>query len=321
MKWCGLIFSGICLAGCMTNKGLETDAVADNNRYHLSKVRKGMYEAQVLSIMRQPYKYESFELGEDIYDVWFYVTNPTVLGQSRMVAQNLTPLSFKNGVLVGTGYDYYYYVTRESAKQAAAALPPEPKTPPVQPRPPSQTPEAPTQAPAPKSKKTSPAENKGLEESLQKAVKPTSPPPQSPAPAPKQSKPETLQPDPKPTAPILSLTEPDAEQGNCASLFSRKSGLSKVRKGMSEAEVQEAMGAPVDSQSFELGEDNYEVWFYETKNSHRIPLTFKNGILVSTTSDYYEGIKQAASHDQVNGYDKKGERMQQDEMEQDFDYW
>ena len=91
---------------------------------------------------------------------------------------------------------------------------------------------------------------------------------------------------------------------------------------MSETEVQQAIGVPVDTQSFELGDDLYDVWFYETKNSSsRTPLTFKNGFLVGMTTEYYEGIKQAASHDQVHGYDKKGERMQQDETEQDFDYW
>src|SRR5579872_5592875 len=115
MKFRWLIVSGVCLAGCVSNTGLQTDAVSETNRYRLSRVRKGMYEAQVLSVMRQPYNYETFQIGEDVYDVWFYVTNPTVLGQSRMVAQNLTPLSFKNGILVGTGYDYYYFITREMA--------------------------------------------------------------------------------------------------------------------------------------------------------------------------------------------------------------
>src|SRR5262245_55526438 len=110
MKGYGVILSAVCLTGCVSNTALQYDAVSTTNLYHLAKIRKGMNEAQVLQVMRQPYEYETFELDEDIYDVWFYVTNPTVLGQSRMVAQNLTPLSFKNGILVGTGYDYYYFI-------------------------------------------------------------------------------------------------------------------------------------------------------------------------------------------------------------------
>jgi outer membrane protein assembly factor BamE (lipoprotein component of BamABCDE complex) len=309
----------------MSNKGLETDTVSENNRYRLSRVRKGMYEAQVLSIMRQPYQYETFDLGEDVYDVWFYITNPTVLGQSRMVAQNLTPLSFKNGVLVGTGYDYYYYITREMAKQRAAEMPPEPATPLVEPRPPSKGIE-PQQTPK---QQQSIQENKALEESLQKATKPSVPQPTrstrpqkavKPTPAAPES--ESLQPETKPTAPIVSSAEPLVKRKTFISVLAAKKSLSKVRKGMSETEVQQIMGAPVDTQSFDLGEDVYDVWFYETKNSEeRTPLTFKNGFLVGTTPDYYNGIKQAASHDQVQGYDKEAERMQEDESEQNFDYW
>ena len=66
-----LILSVACLAGCMANNALQYDSVATNNLYHLARVRKGMNETQVLQIMRQPYDYETFELGEDIYDVWF----------------------------------------------------------------------------------------------------------------------------------------------------------------------------------------------------------------------------------------------------------
>ncbi|HSX10597.1 MAG TPA: hypothetical protein VLF94_02635 [Chlamydiales bacterium] len=303
MKFRWLIVSGVCLAGCVSNTGLQTDAVSETNRYRLSRVRKGMYEAQVLSVMRQPYNYETFQIGEDVYDVWFYVTNPTVLGQSRMVAQNLTPLSFKNGILVGTGYDYYYFITREMAKQRAAEAPPKEVIPPVQPRAPKPTTAAPSKA-------EPEVENKGLEKSLQKAVEPT--PTQGPNPG-------NLQPSPQPTAPIISNAEPPAKRRRLFPLGA-KQPISQVRKGMSEDEVQGIMGAPVDTQTFELGEDIYNVWFYGS-GKKRTPLTFKNGKLAGMTNDYYNGIKQAASHDQIEGYDKKGERMQQDETEQDFDYW
>lgn len=331
MKWYWFILSGLCITGCMSNKGLETDAVSENNRYRLSRVRKGMYEAQVLSVMKQPYQYETFNLGEDVYDVWFYVTNPTVLGQSRMVAQNLTPLSFKNGILVGTGYDYYYYITREMAKQRAAETPPVEKKPLVQPRPPAKAVES-APEPQPTKKPLSP-ENKDLEESLNKAFKPTgaqtpkstrakkAPPLQKgaqPVP-PAESGSESLQPHPKPSAPILSFAAPVVKRRD---FFAAKTSLSKVRKGMSETEVEQKIGEPVDTESYELGDDHYDVWFYDTNKSNgRTPLTFKNGFLVGMTAEYYEGIKQAASHDQVHGYDKQGERMQQDESEQNFDYW
>lgn len=124
MKGYWVIVPGIVLSACMANNALEYDSIAYDNIYHIAKLRKGMNEREVLFIMRQPYSYEAFELDGDVYDVWFYVTQTTVLGQSRMVPRNLSPLTFKNGILVGTGYDYYYYVTRENAKKTQKEIAP-----------------------------------------------------------------------------------------------------------------------------------------------------------------------------------------------------
>lgn len=130
MKHYWLILSGVCVAGCMASNGLQYDSVAQNNIYHIAKIRKGMSEREVLSIMNKPYSYESFEVREDVYDVWFYVTRATGLDQTRMVPQNLTPLTFKNGVLVGTGYYWYYYAMKAEAEETASRNPPveKPKT-------------------------------------------------------------------------------------------------------------------------------------------------------------------------------------------------
>jgi hypothetical protein len=195
-----------------------------------------------------------------------------------------------------------------------------------------------------------------LEESLEKTAQPTSSrPPRKTL----RRKPETLQPTPKPTAPILSAYDyryhypppqphqPQVEESPATesaewtsqqtseeapkqemeaaapspqtTAFVDSAKKAKVRKGMSESEVESLLGAPRNTQTFYLADDTYHVWFY-SRNT-RTPFTFKNGVLVGTTTDYYEGIKQAADHDRIEGYDKKGERMQQDEMEQDFDYW
>jgi hypothetical protein len=96
----------------MTSNSLEYLAVSDKNVRHLSHIEKGMSEREVMVIMHKPYRYEVFEFGQDVYDVWFYVTKTTILDQTRMVPQNLTPLTFKNGILVGKGYDYYNYLVK-----------------------------------------------------------------------------------------------------------------------------------------------------------------------------------------------------------------
>ena len=100
-----LIFSVLC--GCMPNQGLSTAADSEINIRNISRLERGMNQVQVLKIMRQPYSDSVFVLENDTYDVWFYVTNPTALGQSRMVPLNLTPLAFKNGILIGWGKNYY----------------------------------------------------------------------------------------------------------------------------------------------------------------------------------------------------------------------
>ena len=88
------------LSGCSSNGNiaLTTESVSENNVSNLSRISVGMSEAQVLKIMRHPYKQESFNRIEGEYDIWFYVTRATALGQSRLVQQNLTPLVFRNPV-------------------------------------------------------------------------------------------------------------------------------------------------------------------------------------------------------------------------------
>lgn len=114
------------LSGCMPNMGLGTSADADNNVYNLSRLTCGMTEKEVLCIMRCPYCDETFIVDGDTYDVWFYVTEPTVLGQSRMVPLNLTPLTFKNGKLVGWGYSYYNYLRKRELSQEKPEITPPP---------------------------------------------------------------------------------------------------------------------------------------------------------------------------------------------------
>ncbi|MES2273549.1 MAG: DUF3192 domain-containing protein [Chlamydiota bacterium] len=109
------LFSGLFLTGCMANNGLGSLGSADANIGNLARISKGMSETEVLCIMHKPYNYETFYINQDIYDVWFYVTRPTTLGQSRMVPLNLTPLTFKNGQLISWGYDYYNYLVKQEA--------------------------------------------------------------------------------------------------------------------------------------------------------------------------------------------------------------
>ncbi len=104
------------LTGCLSNNGLGSAATAHENIYGLAQVQVGMTEAEVLKIMSQPYKQKSLEYEGNEYDFWFYITRPVGLGQAHLVRQNLTPLTFENGILIGLGFDHYDYVIAETRK-------------------------------------------------------------------------------------------------------------------------------------------------------------------------------------------------------------
>ncbi len=127
MKFHWLALPGIFVAGCIASDGLRSAAVSDNNIWNISRITEGMSESQVIQIMGKPYDYKTICVGEDVYDVWFYVTSPSILGQTRLVKQNLTPLSFKNGVLIGWGYHYYDKVlaAQKQTEKRAEPLPEE----------------------------------------------------------------------------------------------------------------------------------------------------------------------------------------------------
>lgn len=123
-KWC--LFSLLFIQACSrANQGLSSLISGDLNIEGMTELYVGMEQREVLQILRQPYRCESLQMDDDIYDIWFYVAHPTVLGQSRMVPFNLTPLAFKNGVLLGWGYRYYHdFLDKASNKKKPLLSPP-----------------------------------------------------------------------------------------------------------------------------------------------------------------------------------------------------
>lgn len=161
--WCIMrrvcLISAILLGGCLQSSGLSTLMMSDTNVSNLSRVSVGMEEAEVMQIMHCPYKEETVTVKNDQYDTWFYVTSPTILGQTRMVHANLTPLTFKNDVLVSVGWNYYQWVQEQKRMVGQQQQPP-----------------AEEEAP-PHEEETKPAdENEGLEKALE------APPTEEPAP-------------------------------------------------------------------------------------------------------------------------------------------
>ncbi len=101
------------LSGCMANNGLGTMSQSQDNVWNLSRLSVGMEESQVLEVMNYPYSKKTVEYEGGVYQVWFYVTRPVGLAQSRLVKQNLTPLMFENGMLLGWGNEFYQHLMRK----------------------------------------------------------------------------------------------------------------------------------------------------------------------------------------------------------------
>jgi len=98
----------ILLNGCF-KAPIKTGAVSEENRVNLSSLAIGMSPDQVLEVMGYPYSTQEKLYNNKVYEVWYYITEPTLLGQSKLITRNFTPLVFENGHLKGWGNNFYKY--------------------------------------------------------------------------------------------------------------------------------------------------------------------------------------------------------------------
>ncbi len=132
-----LFVSLVLLSGCLANQGLGTASAAEVNIYRMSEICLGMTEEEVFRIMRYPTREEEILTEEACYDIWFYITRSTALDQSELRPHNLTPLIFKDGVLVGRGYDYYNKLkAKRKPSSEAVSMSSKPTQPPKKDQPP-----------------------------------------------------------------------------------------------------------------------------------------------------------------------------------------
>jgi len=110
MRW---VVGFLLFSSCVANNSLETWAQSEQNADNIVRLNGGMSAEEVMHIMHQPYRIETYQIGEDSYEAWFYITRATVIGQKRPIHTNLTPLILKDGVLIGRGYDYYRWLLRK----------------------------------------------------------------------------------------------------------------------------------------------------------------------------------------------------------------
>lgn len=88
---------------------------------------------EVHHLMGRPYWYEMIETEMGCYEVWYYITERTDLTQLRVQNRNLKPLFFKDGILEGWGYSFYFQLQDKikKAKEEAKKASPTTQVPPV----------------------------------------------------------------------------------------------------------------------------------------------------------------------------------------------
>ncbi len=104
-KYILLLLIAICSAGC----SLNPFHVAKTNVENSKKLRVGMTKAEVLAIMGEPEKGETFNKP----DVWFYYFNMN-WGDGFVTEDECFPLVFNNGRLAGWGNAYYTRIRLEN---------------------------------------------------------------------------------------------------------------------------------------------------------------------------------------------------------------
>ena len=172
------VIAAICVGGCSTPWGTIRDNIKNSR-----DLRVGMTKSEVLAIMGEPIRDESFCKP----DIWYYYIE-MVWGDGLITEDECMPLVFENGLLIGWGNDFYVS-HRLKRKNAPPVHNPEPEKTTVKPTEPA------TGAQATPKTDAAPAEP---------AVKPTKPA------ADAQKTPKTDAPEAKPTKSQQSAEPADA---------------------------------------------------------------------------------------------------------------
>ena len=91
-------------------------ALREANRTKLSTLEPDMSRAQVISIMgsdgfmeiKNPYKRESFAIGQDKYEVLYYYTD--FIQEYQSMDTGMTPVVLKNGNFIGAGKEFLFKI-------------------------------------------------------------------------------------------------------------------------------------------------------------------------------------------------------------------
>jgi len=120
MTRCFEFFILILLSSCAGSPAWQslqissTRSEASKNNKKMLSLKIGQSKSEVLSIMGNPAKTESYDLGGgEVIEFYFYRTQGWSTHQTYDVDFQFTPVAFHNDKLVGWGRNYYDKVTRQ----------------------------------------------------------------------------------------------------------------------------------------------------------------------------------------------------------------
>lgn len=96
----------ISMLGC-AGSPIRTGWEAEKNRSNLLKLKIGMSRDQVLALMGNPYKTESYQVEGKALEFWLYLTEGKNIYDRTLGDSNFTPIAFEDNILTGWGRNYY----------------------------------------------------------------------------------------------------------------------------------------------------------------------------------------------------------------------
>lgn len=101
----------ISMLGC-AGSPVRTGWEAEKNRSNMLKLKIGMTTEQVLTLMGNPYKTESYQVEGKTLEFCLYLTEGKNIYDHTLRDSNFTPLAFEDNILTGWGRNYYDNVLR-----------------------------------------------------------------------------------------------------------------------------------------------------------------------------------------------------------------
>lgn len=89
---------------------LRRSVEAENKKIEMFNLKRGMDQNDVKMALGCPHKTETINYDNQLYVVWYFITKGPYLYQTRLINENLSPVVFKDGVLVGWGWNFYNYL-------------------------------------------------------------------------------------------------------------------------------------------------------------------------------------------------------------------